>query len=346
MFRDGVAAGYDTTLLNSFLSDQYNVVSVGAGQASSSNVSASFQAHLFEAPMPEHLVMMRLESHATALQKKENEAFLSVFAAPPQSASVLSLAAAADPEAVPTVAPCANLDARTIDAAIVLLGATFSHQSVEYQDKAVQLCAQAVVQFAKAGGKGGMGIFSSVSEEEKRRKDRMNYTTLRNVLATLSAVIHAYPVHPLTEQEQDLPWRQAVVTILYDMLAHSSYTIRSASAASLAVFSDKVRVTRVVEGVSFKIRGLMMSSLEKKVIDANSALDNAGYLVALSALWRSAAGLEDVQSLITTVRKRLLGNISIAITPSPHCICSCPDAFPTFYLNPNNFIYGVVLSFL
>jgi hypothetical protein len=125
------------------------VVSVGAGQAGSSNITASFQPHLFEAPMPEHLMMMRLETHATALQKKENEAFLSVFATPPQSASVLSLANAVEPapDSTSTLAPCANLDARTVDAAILLLGATFTHQSVEYQDKAVQLCAQAVVEF-------------------------------------------------------------------------------------------------------------------------------------------------------------------------------------------------------
>lgn len=306
MFRDGVAAGYETTLLGNYLSDQYGVVSVGAGQAGASNISAAFQAHQFEAPMTEHHLMMRLETHATALQKKENEAFLSVFAAPAQSACVLSLVSAVeagpDSAAGAIAAPCGNIDARTIDAAIVLLGVTFSHQSVEYQDKAVQLCAQALVQFAKASsGKSSMGIFSSVSEDERRRKDKMNYATLRNVLATLSAIIHAYPVHSV--DEEDVPWRAAVVTILYDMLAHSSYTIRSASAATLAVLSEKVRVTRVVETVSSKIRGLMLSSLEKKVIDANSALDNAGYLVALSALWRAAAGLPDVESLITTVNR-------------------------------------------
>jgi hypothetical protein len=316
VFRDGVAAGYETTLLGQYLSDQYGVVSVGAGQAGSSNITASFQPHLFEAPMPEHLMMMRLETHATALQKKENEAFLSVFATPPQSASVLSLANAVEPapDSTSTLAPCANLDARTVDAAILLLGATFSHQSVEYQDKAVQLCAQAVVQFAKAGGgKSAMAIFSSVSEEEKRKKDKMNYTTLRNVLATLSAVIRAYPVQPA--DAEDLPWRQAIVTILYDMLAHSSYTIRSASAASLALFSNKVRAARVVESVSSKIRSLMLSSLEKKVIDANSALDNAGYLVALSTLWGSAAGLPDVESLITTVRALSYLRLSFRVAP-------------------------------
>lgn len=319
VFRDGVAAGYETTLLGNYLSDQHAVVAVGAGQAGASNINAAFQAHQFEAPMSEHHLMMRLEVHATALQKKENEAFLGVFAAPPQSACVLSLASAVGAEETGTdsavgamAAPCGNLDARTIDAAIVLLGATFAHQSVEYQDKAVQLCAQALVQFAKAGGgKSSMGIFSSVSEEERRRKDKMNHTTLRNVLATLGAVIHAYPMHP--EDEDDTPWRQTVVILLYDMLAHSSYSIRSASAASLAVLSQKVRVTRVVETVSSKIRGLMLSSLEKKVIDANSALDNAGYLVALSSLWKAAAGLPDVESLITTVGAFLLGFALIVV---------------------------------
>ena len=130
----------------------------------------------------------------------------------------------------------------------------------------------------------------------------MNYTTLRNVLATLSAIIRAFPAAAYSEE--DVPWRQTMVNVLYDMLAHPSYTIRSASAAALAAFSDKVREAKVVESVSLKIRGVIFHSLEKKAADAAGALDNAGYLVALSALWGSAAGqqqLEDVQSVISTV---------------------------------------------
>lgn len=304
MFRDGVAAGYETTLLTNYVSDQFGVVSVGAGQACVTAAGTAHLSYLCEAPMPESLLMMRLEAHATALQKKENEAFMSIFASTAPAASVLDVVepntAAATVGGQLSVSPSAHLDARTIDAAVLLLGATFSYQSIEYQDKAVQLCAQAVVQFAKAGGK-GLSLFSSMSEDEKRRKDRMNYLTLRSVLATLCAIIHAYPTHP--ENEEDVPWRQAVVTILYDMLASTSYTIRSASASALAMLSQKARAARVVESVSGKIRGMMLASLEKKVIDASSALDNAGYLVALSALWRSAlGGMEDVRSLISTVR--------------------------------------------
>jgi hypothetical protein len=307
-----VAAGYETTLLSNYLPDQFGVLSVGAGQASVNNVSgAASQAYLCEAPMSEHFLMMKLEMHATALQKKENEAFLSIFAKDAHTVDVLTSSAVLDAEtrdgAAASVAPCANLDARTIDAAVALLGVTFSHQSVEYQDKAVQLCAQALVQFAKAGGKSTMGMFSSVSEEEKRRKDRMNYSAVRNVLATLSAIIHAYPVHLGAEEE--IPWRQTMVTVLYDMLAHSSYMVRGASASSLALFSDKVRSAKVVDSVSFKIRGLMMASLEKRVADPSTAQDNTGYLVALSALWRAAAGSEDVKSLISTVRAKILQHV-------------------------------------
>lgn len=310
MFRDGVAAGYETTLLADYLPAQFGVLRVGAGQASASNASSAFQAYAHEAPVSEHFLMMKLEIHAVALQKKENEAFLSIFSKDHQASSVLAdVIATADQELVGAAlaAPSAQVDSRTIDAAVLLIGATFAHQSMDYQGKAMQLCADAVVQFAKAGTK-SMGLFSTTSEEDKRRKDRMNYTTLRTVLVTLSAIIKTYPTYDV--QDDEVPWQKVAVTVLYDMLAHSSYTLRCVSASALAALSSKLRGGRVVDGVSSKIRTLMMSSLEKKVADAN-APDNSGYLVALSTLWGSAAGLEDVQSLILTVCSHCLAHISV-----------------------------------
>lgn len=304
MFRDGITAGYENTLLSDYLPAHFGVLRVGAGQASSSNINAAFQAHSYEAPMSEHFLMMKLETHAVALQKKENEAYLSIFSKDHQPSSVLDVITSAEeiagaPSNLSLAAPSAQLDSRTIDAAVLLIGATFAHQSMEYQDKAVQLCANAVAQFAKAGNSKTMNLFSSTSEEEKRRKDRMNYTTLRTVLATLCTIIQAHPSYD-DVQEDDVPWRQTAVNLLYDMLAHSSYALRCASASALALLSNKLRGNKVVEGVSGKIRAMMMSALVKKVPDPN-APDYSGYLIALSTLWGSAAGLDDIQSLILTV---------------------------------------------
>ena len=301
VFSAGVSAGYETTLLGDYLSEHFSVLRVGAGQSSVANTGAAFQAYQYEAPMSESLLMAKLETHTIALEKKENEAFLSIYSRdqPPHNVLLTVLDATREvtnSEAVFT--PCANVDSRTIDAAVRLLGQTFGWQTLEYQEKAVQFCAQAVAQFAKAGGK-TMGLFSSTSEEERRRKDRMNYSTIRIVLATLCAVVRVFPA--LEASAEDAPWRQTVVGMLYDMLAHSSYTIRSAASTALAEFALKAPSTRVVETVSGKIRALMMMSLEKKVIDASSGLDHAGYLVALSALWTSANGSEDSRSLISTV---------------------------------------------
>lgn len=302
VFSAGVSAGFETTLLVEFLSEQHSVLRVGAGQASACNVTTAFQQYLFEAPESEHLLMIKLETHAVALEKKENEAFLSIYAPDAPPCSVLqpfsSDSSTGTNGSEDLVAPCANVDSRTIDAAVRLLGQTFGWQTLEYQEKAVQFCAQAVAQFAKAGGK-SMGLFSSTSDEERRRKDKMNYSTIRIVLATLCSVVRTFPV--LERSAEDAPWRQTVIGMLYDMLAHSSYTIRSAAATGLAEFALKAPSSRVVETVSAKIRTLMMTSLEKRVIDASSALDHAGYLVALSSLWGSVRGSEDVQSLISTV---------------------------------------------
>jgi len=298
VFSAGVSAGFETTLLGEFLSEQHSVLRVGAGQASACNISTAFQAYVCEAPMSEHLLMIKLETHAIALEKKENEAFLSIYAPDQPPCNVLEpLNEGKTP--VEDAPPCANVDSRTIDAAVRLLGRTFGWQTLEYQEKAVQFCAQAVAQFAKAGGKSAMGIFSSTSEEERRRKDRMNYSTIRIVLATLCSVVRTFPA--LEPSVEDAPWRQTVVGMLYDMLAHPSYTIRSAAATGLSEFALKAPSTRVVSTVSAKIRTLMMTSLEKRVIDANSALDHAGYLVALSSLWGSVGDSEDVKSLISTV---------------------------------------------
>jgi hypothetical protein len=96
--------------------------------------------------------MLKLETYATALQKKESEAFLTTFSTNNILKFSLDNYFAVTQNIVldtTSVFSCAQIDARTIDASIILLASTFPLQSSEYQDKAIQLCQQAVSQFSK-----------------------------------------------------------------------------------------------------------------------------------------------------------------------------------------------------
>jgi hypothetical protein len=126
-----------------------------------------------EAPQAEHLLMLKLESYAVALQKKETEAFLAIFGTASVGANVTfamgfkrsageggegwdasnsgsasgststsTYGAGADAAAGAgtytstntntstniSAAPCANIESRTLDAAILLLGSLFASQ--------------------------------------------------------------------------------------------------------------------------------------------------------------------------------------------------------------------------
>ena len=167
VFRDSIAAGYECTGLSDMVCQDYASLlksnmammsSFSGGNltpgSSSSWSSSSNQPSLnfTSAVLPTHLIMLKLETYATALQKKESEAFLTTFSTNNILKFSLDNHFAVTQNIVPdttSVFSCAQIDARTIDASIILLASTFPLQSSEYQDKAIQLCQQAVSQFSK-----------------------------------------------------------------------------------------------------------------------------------------------------------------------------------------------------
>jgi len=86
VFRDSVSNGYETTCLYNYVADSYSLLKYGGGQSafinnatisssSSSSTSSSSSSgsllYTLEAPLSKDMMMLKLEQHSIALQKKE-----------------------------------------------------------------------------------------------------------------------------------------------------------------------------------------------------------------------------------------------------------------------------------
>jgi hypothetical protein len=169
VFRDCVSNAYETSYLSELNGlEEYAILGMYNGNAMVSQVStssisstvtgtastagsrlSSFSYVTPDIPLTEETLMLRLENYALALQKKESEAFLSTFAKDSEQTDSLRSQFLMGIEWRQPVAPCAHLDTRTVDAAITVIGVLFILQNSEYQDKAVQLNSQALMQLSK-----------------------------------------------------------------------------------------------------------------------------------------------------------------------------------------------------
>lgn len=358
VFRDGVAASFECSCIQDFVAEDYRYLRVGGGQAGTAAAASVYPGSCFEAPMPERLLMLRLETHAVSLQKKESEAFLAIYTGSQEEEKtivqsrqfresvlqeeVMHLVGSAEGSSLwfqhrSAAAARAHLDTRTMDSAMRLLAATYSFQTAEYKDKAVQLCGQAIAQFVvkpsgSGSGSGGssksLGLFSS--DEERRRKERKNGITNHSVAALLAGIAFAYQPRVSVSSsasddaaEQQLQWQKTAIDLLFDMLAHPSYALRSCSAQAIALFASKQLLGgeaaapggaalrgSMLDSISNKIRGQVMSVLSDKKAEPGN--EHAGFLVVLSALWRYSACSNDVQSVLLTVRHTSCAAIIIA----------------------------------
>lgn len=286
VFRDSISAGYESTCLSEFVRPEFAILNVIGLQRPSGTTG-------YEMPLNEAAMMLKLEQHAAALQKKESEAFLASFSKDVKWGDFhqgpLQTNAWAEP-----APPCAHIDSRTVNAAIALLASTFGHQSNEYQDKAMQLFSQVVAQFLKASS--SMGLFSS--EEERRKKDRRGFVTVKNVISALSAIVRSFPFHSGMSLDLDLVWVQSVADRMFEMLTYPNVDIRSAASNSLGIFCSKIYGSSLMENMASKIASTIRGALEKK---ADSMSDCLGYLVALSCLWEHSKDMPDIQSSISSV---------------------------------------------
>lgn len=287
VFRDSMTAEYECTCLSEYTMLDNDILTI-PGQNSIVNL-VKLQTILplqQEIPLNEHMLILKLENHSIALQKRESEAFLASFTTDTSKnmdvdnrISVHSLV-----EWLPPVAPSSHIDFRTVDASILLLSSTFGHQDNEYQDKALQLCLQAMAQVAKSNS--SLGMFAS--DEEKRKKEKKNYLAIKNVVAAISGIVKTFSLSLSLSLNQSLGWTQSLCDILLGCLTHYNLTIRSCAANSLAIFVKKISQSNLLKSVYENINSALTSKDRK--IDSE---DNSGLLLALSSLWINLDNTQD-----------------------------------------------------
>jgi hypothetical protein len=288
VFRDSITTGFECTCLNEFVPPDHSILcTFGVSRPS----AYSFN----DPPASENMMILRLESYSVALQKKESEAFLMCFSTDAEEESEFRRTPLHATDWMEPSPPCAFIDSRTIDAAISLIAATFGHQSNDYQEKAIQLCSQAIAQYIK-GASSVSGLFTTT--EDKLRKDKKNYISLKNVTAVLSAIIRSFPFHNGMSLEMDLQWVQTVADIMFDMLSYPYAEIRSASSTALGTFCSKIFGAQLMDSMGMKITNALRTSVDKK---GDTLGELSGHLLAISSLSLNATNLPGVQSNIATI---------------------------------------------
>lgn len=266
----------------------------------------------------ESTISLKLEQHATILQKRETEAFLTLFGQDFQpffAEETFLYDARKANQSLPVNSQLGDpgfksslIETRSMDTAIKLMAVTFSHQSSEYQDKAIQLFAQALAQIAPpatsrmsiTGTSKSLSLFGN--DEERKRKERKIFLVNKNVVCALHSIVDAFPVHSGEVVDLDYQWRETLIDQLYSFLVVKDDGIRFTAAIGLAKFSMKWRGYNVISSISQKIRGAIIPSLAKTASGDTSQFmeEFSGYIPALGYLWSSASSLPDVRSLVST----------------------------------------------
>jgi hypothetical protein len=296
VFRDSIATNFESTCLPEFIPSDYSLL------YKNGLIKSAPSLGYWEAPSDEDLLILQFEHYGVALQKKESEAFLACFT---KENNLIDLHRPTPLHAndwMEPSPPCAFIDSRTVDASIALLAATFGHQTNEYQDKAIQLCSQALAQSlsikasSMSSTSSALGLFSN--EEERKKKERKSYITIKSVTSVLSAIIRSFPFHNGMSLEVDLHWVQIVADKLFEILSFPNTEIKLAAANALGIFCSKIFGTQLMDSTGMKISQLIKTSVEKK----NESLNElGGHLVALSSLWTHATDYPTVQSNIMNV---------------------------------------------
>lgn len=296
VFRDSLTLELDSSLLlYDMLTDEYHVLF--HHRSSSSKCG--------DLPFCEQECILKLESLVNPLQKKESEALLTLFgqefdklAYHKQKSQVISL----QEQKLSIVesfwgcrrSPSVHLESRSFEAAILSLSISFHSQSVDYQEKAIQLFVQAMSQVSKFGAGSSSALLFSSSEEQKK-KDAKNAGTLRSVLSAVCMVLSTFPF-----SDQPYPsWGDNLVDKLVDVMCCPILDIQEASSWALSLLLKKYQgIPNVVEGIYAKIQRQLSSGFDKK--NENMA-DYLGHVLLLGKLWVYGYGIDLIQDRIVAV---------------------------------------------
>jgi hypothetical protein len=315
VFRDSLATNFESTCLPEFIPTEYSLL------YKNGLIKSTPSMGYWDAPADEDLLLLQFEHYGVALQKKESEAFLACFT----KENLIDLHRPTPLHAgdwMEPSPPCAFIDSRTVDASIALLAATFGHQTNEYQDKAIQLCSQALAQYlsmkssSMSSTTSALGLFTN--DDERKKKERKSYITIKSVTSVLSAIIRSFPFHNGMSLEMDLHWVQIVADKLFEILSFPNTEIKLAAANALGIFCSKIFGTQLMDTTGMKISQTIKVAIEKKNEIAMNEL--GGHLVALSSLWIHASNYPTVQTNIM--------NVCPPSSPSPPLVLLPTDLLP------------------
>lgn len=292
VFRDSITAGYICTCLHDILPHEYDSLIM----VIKSIPQLSYGLNI-DVPLNEPSFMIRLESYAPVLQKKESEAVLGIHNKESNNANSMKIVLSKfDSKGIwrQPLPPSAQLDARTIDASIMVISSTFCYQSSEYKIKAMQLFSQALSQCLSNSPAAGTSSSSSLfsSDEEKKRKEKKNFVTIKNVISSLTYIVQSLPnsfySSTATNSNDELSWFQVLVDRLIDVLGYASnIEVRCAASYSLSMLLSKLKnedkfLEALIENLFIRVQGVVNTALEKK---GEMMTDFGGYLLALGGLW-------------------------------------------------------------
>jgi hypothetical protein len=285
-FRDSIGHGYECTGLPNSMLPEHRILSVSTAMK-----TATFGG---ENPLTENLLMLRLEHFSVALQKKESEAFLASFT---KDAVDFNRGPLYSNDWSEPLSPCAFIDSRTVDAALSLIGATFGSQSGEFQDKAIELCSQILLQVQKSAS--SVGIFTS--DEEKKRRDRHALLSTKNTVTLLFNIVESFPSRDDMQHSAGSArgWVNGLSDKLFELLSYTTNAdIRSVAANALCKLCVKPVGQHLIEAVAIRIIQSIKSCTDKKGEGADSA---CGYIIALSSLWVVACEKPTLQAAMSTI---------------------------------------------
>lgn len=288
-FRDSIGHGYECTGLPNSMLPEHRILSVSSAAAIKSSASGC------EHPLTENLLMLRLEQFSVALQKKESEAFLASFTRDVVDHTCRGSLYSTDWNE--PLSPCAFIDSRTVDAALSLIGATFGSQSAEFQDKAIELCSQILLQVQKSAS--SVGMFTS--DEERKRRDRHALLSTKNTVTLLFNIVESFPSTKVQISASSRNWVNGLSDKLFELLSYTTNAdIRSVAANALCKLCRKPVGQHLVEAVTIRIIQSIKSCTDKKGEGADGA---CGYIVALSSLWVVASEKATLQAAMSTVSR-------------------------------------------
>jgi hypothetical protein len=295
VFRDAVGANSECSCLSDIVQGDYDILNMTTSSSAASTMTKISGMNVPDVPVDNDMLMLRLESYAVVLPRKESEALLAFFNKDQHLDQEIRSQYLPGLDWSRPRAPCFLIDSRTIDAAIGVVATTFGHQTIEFQEKCVNLCVQMLTQLSKSSS---MSMFSS--DEEKRKRERKLFVTTKGVISCLFSIVKNFPFVFFASPSLNLSWAQTVVDCLLEYTTHSCLEIRVASSQAVAHLASNMTRSSLLDMVYTRVSQAISTASEKKGADL---ADQSGSMVALAELWINASSRQSLQKNICTVSK-------------------------------------------